>query len=313
MSWTSGLPPAAAERIARGQGTRVAGSLFSAPAAAAARIAGLEPVGEAMGLVVQQIGYAWFGCGGASSPYRAGPWATAGYSAPVITSGTPDGRLGAAGWADRVRALYTGWMTAMARLVAEAEGLGAHGVIGIRLERVPIDRGVDEFRALGTAVRWTGVAPQAGGVPGQVFASELGAEDVAKGLLAGWVPRGVAIGLSIAVRHDDWAIRQQTGSWRNQEVDGLRRLLEAARADARTQLYHRARRFGAEQVVVSSMTADLAGTRCPSSGGDGRDHIASATFVGTALARDPAVAERPPARPGTLTVLPLTGRGRERR
>ena len=61
--WVDGLPPAAHDRVQRQRRSGTASSLFSAPAAAAARSAGLAPVGEVFGCLVMHLGWSNNGCG----------------------------------------------------------------------------------------------------------------------------------------------------------------------------------------------------------------------------------------------------------
>ena len=132
------------------------------------------------------------------------------------------------------------------------------------------------------------------------WAATLTAEDCAAAASAGFLPAGVATGYSLALKHEDWQLKQQRSAWNNTEVDGLTELLSAARADARRSLAAKARQLsvGGELVVTeSSLTT---GERpC----GEEKDMTAEALFVGTVLVPHPA----PSARLGrTLTVLPLT-------
>src|SRR5690349_15304769 len=59
----AGLPPAALERVRHQRASGVRGSLLSAPAAAAVRSAGLEPVGEVFGCIVVAFGWSGGACG----------------------------------------------------------------------------------------------------------------------------------------------------------------------------------------------------------------------------------------------------------
>lgn len=287
-SWDGrGLPPVAAERLARAASSGVATSLLSAAGAAGLAAVGFAPVGEVMGCIVEHIGWRGYGCG---SPY-----------APrTITSAS--GNVWA-GLGPYVKALYRGWDTALARLLAEATALGADGVVGVRLSETRLDAGGNrEFLALGTAVR--GNSRSRADRP---FVTNLGGQDAAKLLHAGWVPTGIAVGISAAVRHDDYRTQQQAWSWTNTQVDGYTDLVNAVRHDARTQFETRARRHGGEAVMVTGM-----GLRVwehePSEGH--RDHYAEATFYGTTTTQF----HRGKAAPTTsLSILPLRGTAKEKR
>jgi hypothetical protein len=57
--------------------------------------------------------------------------------------------------------------------------------------------GVVEFKVLGTAVRAEGCPPLA-----RPFACDLSGQDFARLVMAGWVPAGIALGISVAARHE---------------------------------------------------------------------------------------------------------------
>src|SRR5918912_107764 len=77
-SWEDlgGLPHVAVDRVLHQQASGVRGSLLSAPAAAAIRSAGLEPVGEVFGCLVVSLGWALGGCGYAYGWSRTSGWGT---------------------------------------------------------------------------------------------------------------------------------------------------------------------------------------------------------------------------------------------
>ncbi|MFN2534921.1 MAG: hypothetical protein ABR528_06680 [Pseudonocardiaceae bacterium] len=59
-----GLPPVAAERMARFARSGLRTSLLTVPGAVGAQSVGFDPVGEAMGCIVEHIGWSGFGgCG----------------------------------------------------------------------------------------------------------------------------------------------------------------------------------------------------------------------------------------------------------
>ena len=70
----------------------------------------------------------------------------------------------------------------------------------------------------------------------------------------------------------------------NTEVSGYTELVNASRHDARVQLENDARAHGADAVVTSRMELRMRERECPAVE-HRRDHIAEATFVGTAIAR----------------------------
>jgi len=297
----NGLPAAARQRIDRQASSGVRSSLFSAPATAAALSAGLVPVGEVFGCLVMNLGWSGSGCGwygplSYSSTSLSGGFAQPA-SSPVVTSGR-GGRY--SGMSPYVRAIEAAWAGALQRMLAEAKALGAHGVVGIRIERKPIDNQAWEFTALGTAVRSTDpvVAPH---LPdGGVWSTDLSAEDTASAILSGFIPHEILLGLSVATNHEDWLLRTQRMGWDNQEVEGMTMLIQAARHEARARLESRASHSGGAQLVVTQVDLYEFETACS---GEAHDFHAEAMFVGTTLTQVPRF--RTPATSHVLTVLPL--------
>ena len=281
-----GLPPVAAARMARFQAGGVRTSLLSVPGATGVEAVGFTPVGEVMGCSVRHIGWSGAGCGMYVGLFG-------GSSAPTVTSG----RRGGYGFAPYVDALYRGYDSALDRMVTEARALGADGVVGVRLSAEHLDQGNREFVALGTAVR----APAARGRrPPWPFTTELAGQDLAKLLLAGWAPATIAIGISVAIRHDDWTTRSQAGMFAgNTEVGGYSELVQAVRADARQRFGERVHRAGADGAIVSWMGMHIWSIE-PSD--NHRDHVAEAMVLGSTVARFHRQAAAPT---DALTILPL--------
>jgi hypothetical protein len=66
------------------------------------------------------------------------------------------------------------------------------------------------------------------------------------------------VGISVAIRHDDWATRRQAAAWTyNTEVSGYTELVNHVRADARTQLARRVVAIGAEGAITSTMQLSI--------------------------------------------------------
>ena len=67
------------------------------------------------------------------------------------------------------------------------------------------------------------------------------------------MPVGLALGISVGARHDDWLTVNQT-RWGagNTEVSGYTDLVNQTRHDAREQLEKDVARLGADGVVVTS-------------------------------------------------------------
>jgi uncharacterized protein YbjQ (UPF0145 family) len=172
-------------------------------------------------------------------------------------------------------------------------------VVGVQVSRGSFPLGGLEFTVIGTAVRAPGAA-RGGREP---FISDLAGQDFAKLITAGWVPAGLALGISIGSWHDDRATTRQArwGSG-NAEVTGWTELVNRVRHDARRQLESDVQQLGADGVVITAMQLRVSQRDCPVSVGR-RDHIAEATLIGTAIARF----SRPgPCDPGpALGIMPL--------
>jgi len=235
----------------------------------------------------------------APAGWQGGGRGWGGYVTPVVVSG--DMTSSRFTWAQPyAEAVEHAIGESHRRMLAEAAALGADGVLGITRQTRSIDGTGHEYSSLGTAVRH--VDPrwrrEAGKAP---WAATLTGEDVAAAASAGYGPAGVAFGYSLALKHEDWQLRQQRGSFYNLEVDGLTELLTAARADARRSLAREARGLGgAGEVVVRDSSLRTFERPCT---GEDKDLMAEALFVGTVLVRHPA---GPRGSGRTLTVLPLT-------
>jgi uncharacterized protein YbjQ (UPF0145 family) len=217
----------------------------------------------------------------------------------VTTSGH-GGRY--SGFTPYVKAFESGWNGAIQRMLAEARALGAHGVVGVAIERTRLENQTWEFTALGTAVRSTDpiLAPRPT-VDGEVWSTNLSAEDTASAILSGFLPREIVLGLSVATKHEDWRLRQQRSGWDNQEVEGMTELIQAARNEARARVAAHATHDGGAELVVTQMDLYEFETPC---GQDGRDFHAEASVIGTTLVPVPRFRRRPESS-RVLTVLPL--------
>jgi uncharacterized protein YbjQ (UPF0145 family) len=181
------------------------------------------------------------------------------------------------------QAQYDGRRTAIDRMTGECADLGGHGIVGavLRVREIPADSfsaGAVEFKVIGTAVR-----------------------------ASGWVPAGIALGISVAALHDE-LLTTSSGPWgaRNAEVPAYTDLMVQVRQDARIRLEHAIRGLGADGVVVSAMTVHVRSDACRAHAG-GTDHFAEAVITGTAVAR--FADRRKTAPPPSLAVLPLDAGG----
>lgn len=286
---SSGLPPAAEARMAEIRQSGTWGSALTADEFTAIKSTGFEPVGQVLGAAVYNIGYTGgYACPAYGTGYGIGR--LSGYGGPYtsVTATSSSGSYGS--YAPLVQTMYAARRSAIGRMMAECTELGGHGVVGVRLTIAGFPAGGLEFRAIGTAVR----AP--GGVPlREPFTSDLSGQDFAKLILAGWVPVGLVLGISIGARHDDWmTVSQRSWGAGNTEVAGFTDLVNTTRHDARHQLERDVARHGADGVVLQDMEMRVGEHECPMQEGR-KDHLVEATIIGTAIAHfgKPAAA-RPP-------------------
>ena len=272
------------------------GSALTSGEFAAIRSAGFEPVGQVFGAAV-------FGAGSASGYGCPGVSGSAGSGTPTRAVTQVSGLGGSFG--PLVQAMYQARDVAIGRMSAECAELGGHGVVGVRVSRGSFLLGGVEFTAIGTAVRAPGAALGLR-VP---FTSDVSGQDFAKLIMAGWVPAGLALGVSIGLQHDDrTTARQARWGSGNAEVAGWTELVSESRHDARRLLESDVRRLGGEGVVVAAMQLRVHERDCPVEVGR-HDHIVEATLVGTAIARFSSAGRRP-AWP-TLAVMSLDPQRRQ--
>ncbi len=296
----SGLPPVAEARMQEIRRSGTWGSALSADEFTAIRSAGFEPTGQVLGAAVYNIGYTGgYGCPGAWAGYYGG---VGPYSATTQVSG----RGGYATFGPLVQALYAARHTAINRMTAECAALGGHGVVGVKLSIGRFPAGGLEFKAIGTAVHVPGAVPLK-----TPFTSDLSGQDFAKLIMRGWVPAGLALGISVAARHDDWlTVGQTRWSSGNAEVVGYTELVNEGRHDARVQLERDVKRMGAEGVVIADMEMRVSERECPVQEGR-RDHIVETTIIGTSIARFTRHGVEPGRHQPSLAILSLDPQRRQ--
>ena len=224
-----GLPPAAQARLAELRQTRSWGSSLEVSEFAAISKVGFQPVGQVLGAAVYNIGDP----GDEECPYGVAVYRGEGYRPYGPSAGgmrlgpgpvQPPVGVAAIGSArPLVSVLYQARRAAISRMTAECAALGGLGVIGVTLSIGPFgdDESILEFRAFGTAVRAPGVVSRA-----QPFASDLSGQDFTKLVAHGYVPVGLALGVAVGYRHDDWLTKGQTRlSAGNVEVVGYSELV----------------------------------------------------------------------------------------
>jgi uncharacterized protein YbjQ (UPF0145 family) len=285
-----GLPPTAEARLADMASHRSWGSSLEVPEFAAISKVGFHPVGQVLGAAVWNIG----DTGGEECPYGRAVWRREGTPTGQSAMGlirhvqAPQGAAAVGAARPLVSSLYQARRTALSRMTAECAALGGHGVIGVSLTVGPFAEDTLEFRAFGTAVRANGAVRLS-----QPFASDLSGQDFTKLIGYGWVPVGLALGIAVGFRHDDWLTTGQT-RWNagNVEVEGYSYLVSQMRRDARNELELDLTRMGAEGVVVNEMETRISQRSCPVVP-HGKDHVVEATIVGTAITQFARLAPPP--------------------
>jgi uncharacterized protein YbjQ (UPF0145 family) len=268
---------------------------------AAIRSVGFEPVGQVFGAAVYYLSTVLgAGCPGTSAEYalRDSPHlpgeAVRRSLAPVYGAVDPAAKV--------AQGLYEGRHTAIERMTDQCAELGGHGIVGaaLRIKEIPPDTltaGAIEFTVIGTAVRASGCPPLR-----RPFASDLSGPDFAKLIMTGWVPAGIALGISVSGLHDD-SVTTSSGPLRtgNAEVPAYTALVTKARRDARRHLGEAVRGVGADGVVVSATALRVRIDSCHAHPG-GTDYFAEAITTGTAVTRFAGPTEATPPR---LSVLRL--------
>ncbi|HEX4015442.1 MAG TPA: heavy metal-binding domain-containing protein [Frankiaceae bacterium] len=288
-----GLPASAMQRIERSRSSGLSTSLLSISGDTALETVGFVPVGEVMGSCVMHLGFA--GAGGCGYGYAYG-MAGRSYSfgqAHTVTSRRPSAYYG---FGPYVKALDQGYAAALGRMATEAQEIGAHGVIDVRLTVDRRDSNEREFVALGTAVR--GLVGPGTPMPSRPFTTQLSGADVTSALRSGWVPVSIVVAICLGVRHDDTQTRNQVMTWSNTEVHGYTELVSTVRSDARDLFAERVRASGANRSYLTDMKLNIWGTEV---GPGHRDHVAESIVLGGGLV---SFASRLP-RPTTLTMIPL--------
>jgi len=225
----SSLPEAARRRLEdlkqrSESGNRIATTDFSVDEFLLVQSLGFEPVGMVVGSSVYHVGY------------QRGYW-NQNMEMQVLTS-----------------AMYNARELAMSRMEAEAEALGASGVVGVRLDIRFLQWGehVGEFIAVGTAVRqkdgqdWRAE----GGVP---FTSDLSGQAFYKLLSSGYRPLGLVLGNCVYhVAHQSFGqLLRQAGT--NTEVAVFTQAMYEARELAMSRMQAEAERMKATTVVETRL------------------------------------------------------------
>jgi uncharacterized protein YbjQ (UPF0145 family) len=148
------------------------------------------------------------------------------------------------------QAMYSARELAMARMEAEAEVLGADGIVGVRLDINYYDWGKHsaEFIAIGTAVSATdgGTWKTAAGRP---FTSDLSGQDFWTLLQTGYAPLGMVLGNCVYHVGHRGPFRAMGQIPTSSELPGVTQALYEARELAMARMQQEASDLGAEGIV----------------------------------------------------------------
>ncbi len=284
-----GIPLEAEERIRRQlEKGGVWTSDLSVDELAALRGIGYEPVAQVLG----------------SSLYRLG-WINTGWNqGPGLGLGLRGGYAWGAMQPEENQALTGSLLEARARaihrLVLEAQGLKADGVVGVRLKVSHWDwaQGMSEFTVLGTAVRRVGAPPAA-----EPFTSTLSGQDMAKLIATGNFPVRLVMGASaqqaVAIFGRGFG---GYSAWTNSEVGPFSMAMHLAQTRARERLGREAAQAKASGVVGVDFSSNVIEYATGSEAVLGR--IVEWVILGTAVVPRPGAV---PTSPPTL-VMPLRPR-----
>jgi uncharacterized protein YbjQ (UPF0145 family) len=153
------------------------------------------------------------------------------------------------------QAMYHARELAMSRMEAEANALGADGIVGVRLEVELKEFGADiaEFIAVGTAVKADGADPGPGGTwrnnKNRPFTSDLSGQDFWTLIRAGYAPLDLVMGTCVYhVAHQ--RLGQVLGNaGRNVEIEQFTQALYDARELAMSRMQAEAEVLQAEGIV----------------------------------------------------------------
>ena len=177
---------------------------------------------------------------------------------------------------------------ALSRLQQEARLLGAHGVIGVRLDRRSYDWGANllEFAAVGTAVNVPGQS-----LPEHPFVCALSGQEYYALQRGGYAPVGFAFGTCtyyhVASYTTQWAGQGGFfggGAMMNMELTDYTQAVYVARHEAQTRLASDAARVRGEGVVGVVVEKNVQTHEVETNQQTRRDLIVEFTALGTVIA-----------------------------
>src|SRR6266436_9093946 len=149
------------------------------------------------------------------------------------------------------QAMYNARELAMARMRAEADHLGADGIVGVQLRMQMYAWGQDvlEFVATGTAVRALGGEGAHRAPDGRAFTSDLSAQDFFRLLAAGAVPVAFVLGTCVYHIAHQGVLQSLRQVGQNQEMLQFTQGIYEARELALARMQAEATQAGASGIV----------------------------------------------------------------
>jgi uncharacterized protein YbjQ (UPF0145 family) len=218
-----------------------------------------------------------------------------GYQPLGLVSGSSVYHIGWTGWTHtgeldaQTRAMAGAAYAAIDRLRQEAEGMGALGVAGMRLQVTRPEWGehLVEVIATGTALR-----AQNGGAGGSPFLSALSGQELWSLLLTGTRPVGLVFGNSSYYIRTNWRDIQRNASWYNQEMTAYTQGLYQAQRSAFGRMHEHATRHQAQGVIGVHIEHRLIPISQRTQNGDDtveyNDYVVEYLAWGTAVIEAPA-------------------------
>jgi uncharacterized protein YbjQ (UPF0145 family) len=149
------------------------------------------------------------------------------------------------------QAMYSARELAMSRMQAEADRLGADGVVGVtlRAQQYVWGQGVLEFIATGTAVRAVGGQGAHRTAQGRAFSSDLSVQDFYRLLAAGSVPVAFVLGTCVYHIAHQSVMQSLRQAGVNQEMVIFTQGIYQARELALSRMQYEATQAGASGIV----------------------------------------------------------------
>jgi uncharacterized protein YbjQ (UPF0145 family) len=149
------------------------------------------------------------------------------------------------------QAMYGARELAMSRMQAEADQLGADGIVGVdlRLQMYAWGQGVLEFIASGTAVRHLTGQGAHKAPDGRAFTSDLSAQDFFRLLAAGAVPVAFVLGTCVYHIAHQGVMQSLRQAGQNQEMPQFTQGVYEARELALSRMQAEATQAGASGIV----------------------------------------------------------------